>query len=253
MYCEWYSTHVEMCSRPSDMNVMCFIIFQRHRNQRVQQPLWWRAALAIHTLLFRREADGRRDDRRWKCHPCPGLTTGSTGSYLTRVLREKTKKKKTSSPQDGDSFLNHVIFPTKMPCCFWDWNRNIFISVLKYFVQYAVLVCFRLHFHTRTFRVTSASLGRSLNAPPPFLKREVGGAFHSEISRDVNQLKSPKRPFLRMKLFAPRFHLVFTFFMSGWCLCLSSIVELMMDLCTAVIMGCLYSFHFTAFIWSLAI
>lgn len=36
----------------------------RHRNQRVQQPLWWRAVLAIHALLFRREAGGRRDDRR---------------------------------------------------------------------------------------------------------------------------------------------------------------------------------------------
>lgn len=104
IYCEWYSTHVEMCSRPSDMNVMCFIIFQRHRNQRVQQPLWWRAALTIHTLLFRREADGRRDDRRWKRHPCPGLTTGSTGSYLTRVLREKTKKKRGCLRRTGTVF-----------------------------------------------------------------------------------------------------------------------------------------------------
>lgn len=42
--------------------------YQEHmthqRNQRVQEAFWWRVPLAIYTLLFGREAGGRRDDRR---------------------------------------------------------------------------------------------------------------------------------------------------------------------------------------------
>lgn len=94
-----------------DMNCICFIIFQHHRNQRVQQPLWLRAALAIHALLFRREGGGRRDDRRWKRHPCPGLTTDSTGSCLTRVLRERTKKNKDDVSAGRGQFFKPRYFP----------------------------------------------------------------------------------------------------------------------------------------------
>ncbi|KAK9960286.1 hypothetical protein ABG768_010359 [Culter alburnus] len=37
-----------------------------HRNQRNQEPLWWRVAVAFYTLLFRRDADARdgRANRR---------------------------------------------------------------------------------------------------------------------------------------------------------------------------------------------
>uniref|UniRef100_A0A8C1UAR1 BCL2 modifying factor 1 n=1 Tax=Cyprinus carpio TaxID=7962 RepID=A0A8C1UAR1_CYPCA len=34
-----------------------------HRNQRNREPLWWRVALAVYTLLFGREAEARANRR----------------------------------------------------------------------------------------------------------------------------------------------------------------------------------------------
>ncbi|XP_042599215.1 BCL2 modifying factor 1 [Cyprinus carpio] len=34
-----------------------------HRNQRIREPLWWRVALAVYTLLFGREAEARENRR----------------------------------------------------------------------------------------------------------------------------------------------------------------------------------------------
>uniref|UniRef100_A0A8C2QB53 Uncharacterized protein n=1 Tax=Cyprinus carpio TaxID=7962 RepID=A0A8C2QB53_CYPCA len=43
--------------------LLCVFILQHHRNQRIREPLWWRVALAVYTLVFGREAEARENRR----------------------------------------------------------------------------------------------------------------------------------------------------------------------------------------------
>lgn len=91
-------------------------VWQHHRNQRNQEPLWWRVAVAFYTLLFRRDADARdgRANRRWNKNKLPSVSQSTSRSgtfngtvwYLTRVLRgEKQRLKRRRLRRTGDGFL----------------------------------------------------------------------------------------------------------------------------------------------------